>query len=345
MVNSNSDFYKYVDNFEQYSSVKSLLIYGEKAILNKVTVTIAIPTYNRVKLLKETIDSALNQCGFEDYCIIVVDNNPCRGCDTEKMILNYNTEKILYYKNQENIGMFGNQNRCFELPKSEWVVLLHDDDLLLPSYLMECMNVLTLRKNIDALQPPKKIWNDQYELRVTTDSCNKKKVKFHKLYDISNYLRFQSGAQTGGIFRRDAFVKIGGYNSQYYPTSDFVFAIQFSNCYNLYMLSKELVIYRISENESLRSETLNLFLRNDFYLKSAIMRRYHIPDVIVNLLSSKALEKQSLYLQKTFNKDFVPDFDDMHYFINSSKLRYFISRILVGAYVKLLTSVILPIKR
>lgn len=344
MENNNSGLYEYVDSFEQYSSVQSLLIFGQESLLHRVAVTIAIPTYNRAKLLKETIDSALNQYDFEDYCIIVVDNNPCRGCDTEQLIFNYNNDKILYYKNQENIGMFGNQNRCFELPQSEWVVLLHDDDLLLPSFLKECMDILDSNKDIDALQPQKIIWNDQSELNITTNS-QAKKVKLRKLYDISNYLRFQSGAQTGGVFRRYAFIKIGGYNSKYYPTSDFVFAVQFSNCYNLYMLNKAFVIYRISENESLKSETLDLFLKNDFHLKSVVMRRYHIPSIIVNILSSKALEKQSAYLKRTFNKDFVPDFGNIYDYTKSSKLQYAVCRVLIDLYVQLLTYIILPIRK
>lgn len=345
MVDSNTDFYSYKNNFEQYSNIESILVYGNEEILDKVSITIVIPTFNREKLLKEAIDSALNQDGFNDYCIIVADNNPSRDCDTEKLILQYNNNKILYYKHQQNIGMFGNHNRCFELAKSKWVSILHDDDLLLPSYLKICMNFLNAENDIDGLQPRKYFWNEKNQLNIPSDLDNSKKAKLEKVYDISNYYKFKSGAPTGVIFRRDAFIETGGFSQDFFPTSDFVFSVVFSYLHNLYILHKKLVIYRILENESTKAEILQLFLHNDFFLKSAIMHRYHVPRLIINVLCSKSIEKYSASLQNEYNNNFLPDLDNMPYYLKPNELVYQIFRTITSAYVKLLTNVIFPLKR
>ena len=112
MVRNNIDYFEYINNFIKIEHVESILIKG-KNILPNPKVSILIPTYKREILLKEAIDSALNQFSFDDYQVIIIDNNPERNCLTEKLINEINNEKILYYKNSVNIGMFGNWNRGF----------------------------------------------------------------------------------------------------------------------------------------------------------------------------------------------------------------------------------------
>ena len=94
-------------------------------------VSIVIPTYKRVSTLRETLDSAIRQTGNHNYEILVVDNNPERGDETELLMAEYvSVKNLLYFKNTANIGMAGNWSRCSELAHGEWVVLIHDDDLL-----------------------------------------------------------------------------------------------------------------------------------------------------------------------------------------------------------------------
>ena len=53
-----------------------------------------------------------------------------------------NTGKLRYYKNVQNIGLFGNWNRCFQLACGKWVVLLHDDDLIFDDFLLKTVYYL-----------------------------------------------------------------------------------------------------------------------------------------------------------------------------------------------------------
>lgn len=90
-------------------------------------------------MLEEALLSAINQNSVNfDYEIIVVDNEPYKngGTETSNLMEKYkDIPNFIYYRNEENLGMFGNWNRCIELARGEWVTLLHDDDLLIPNYL------------------------------------------------------------------------------------------------------------------------------------------------------------------------------------------------------------------
>ena len=132
------NWYDINDYFHRHSGVESNLIYESAGMSERqFTATIAIPTYRRSRLLVRAIDSAIHQAGINNYEIIVVDNDDLKDEATDKLMQSYckKYKNIRYYRNDSNIGITGNWNRCIELARGKWVVLLHDDDVMLKSYL------------------------------------------------------------------------------------------------------------------------------------------------------------------------------------------------------------------
>ena len=84
MIEQKTDLFEYVDNFAKTAHITSIPIF-EAQLDYTPEITIAIPTYKRTELLKEAIDSAINQTDYANYDILVVDNNPERGCETENL--------------------------------------------------------------------------------------------------------------------------------------------------------------------------------------------------------------------------------------------------------------------
>ena len=118
-------------NFAKYAHVKSNLIYGHLPEI-KPDVSIMTPTFRRADTLKEALDSALGQRTKYSYTITVVDNDSDGDVATDALMKDY-CEKhpnILYYRNEQNIGMYGNWNRCIELAQADWLCMLHDDDMM-----------------------------------------------------------------------------------------------------------------------------------------------------------------------------------------------------------------------
>ena len=63
------DIFKIVDNITPLRDIESIRVFKNK-LDHTPFFTIAIPTYKRAGLLKEAIDSALNQEGFEDFNVM-----------------------------------------------------------------------------------------------------------------------------------------------------------------------------------------------------------------------------------------------------------------------------------
>ena len=251
-----SNFFERVDNFAKTAHVQSIPVF--EAELNFVPkVTIAIPTYKRAHLLKEAVDSALNQVGYTNYDIIVVDNNSERNDDTEKLMSTYQNSRVSYYKNAENIQMFGNWNRLYTLAKGEWVVMLHDDDLLYDDY---------LRYMFEIIMP----WcNHQYDIyfapyhafdltrKLTKPYRTEHRFKAYKISVSDFCCAMGFAAPIGFCMRKNDVRELGGFRSDYYPLIDYDFYLRAVKSFNFVKITGyPLCIYRYLENESLKLETL-----------------------------------------------------------------------------------------
>jgi glycosyltransferase len=273
-VNGKTDFFKYVDSFTKDDGVNSLLIKGEMSSVIPA-VTIAIPTYKRPKFINCAIDSALAQENFDNYEVIVVDNDPERGTETEKIVCAIDNPKLRYYKNAENLGMFGNMNRCMKLSRTHWIAYLHDDDILSPEFLYRIFGVLRRFDKICMLC-------SRHNMVVYDgkDYQDAPKALYHKfeggfckmrLKDFSHYYPVRS---TGCVFQRKKAISLGGFNSDFYPTSDYVFSAIYSYNYRCYDYNRYLYNYRMGLNESSNPETYKKTFLNDYYLQLAIEKKY-----------------------------------------------------------------------
>jgi glycosyltransferase involved in cell wall biosynthesis len=284
MIDQHTDLFKYVDNFSKTAHIPSISIIESKVDYIP-EITIAIPTYKRTDLLKEAIDSAINQIDYTNYDIIVVDNNPERDCDTEKLMKSYNNPIISYYKNSENLGMGGNWNRLFTLAKGKYVVMLHDDDLLMPTFLAECIRLIK-KMDADLIKPL--AFNVRKNENYIGLNDDKKIFRVKRVFDISNYYSSAIGAPTGCLLKKDSVLKLGGFNDNYYPTMDYCFFVLFSKYYKCYKIFKKLYIYRIHVNTSFQKTVLDQNIWNDYFLNKQILEKYYVNKKLIReLLSSK----------------------------------------------------------
>jgi teichuronic acid biosynthesis glycosyltransferase TuaG len=99
---------------------------------NNQTVSVITPVYNCEKYIAETIESALSQT-YQNIEIVLVDD-----CSTDKssnIIEDYKnkySDKIVYYKQEKNMGAAVARNTALENAKGRYVAFLDSDDLWYP---------------------------------------------------------------------------------------------------------------------------------------------------------------------------------------------------------------------
>jgi Glycosyltransferases involved in cell wall biogenesis len=105
-----------------------------------VKVSVLIPVYNMELYIEEAIESVLNQT-YNDYEIIIVDNHSTDN--TWPILLKYEAHpKCILIKNERNLGMAQNWNRCLFYAKGKYLKVLNADDILEQTALQEYVNIL-----------------------------------------------------------------------------------------------------------------------------------------------------------------------------------------------------------
>ena len=88
-----------------------------------MNISVVIPTYNRIELLKRSIDSVINQT-IKPSEIIIVDDGSIDG--TEAMVKNkYDSLKLITQKNK---GASAARNSGIKASSGEWICFLDSDD-------------------------------------------------------------------------------------------------------------------------------------------------------------------------------------------------------------------------
>jgi glycosyltransferase involved in cell wall biosynthesis len=252
--------------FTEAEATQSDLMLKMGNLINKPVYSIFIPTFNRPDLLKEAIESALNQDYNGDYEIIVIDN--CSENKNFKIVEEYISKLSL--KHNKCISLF----RCLKMSNgwnmgivkssADWVIMLHDDDLLKGNHLSEVDRVICKVKNIGAL------CSDSENL-IQTDLLSSKTLFFIFLKEAIKSIRrnrliklkildfyfHNPSSNTGIVLNRKIALEKGGFNNKLYGIPDYALFFRIVKDFNnVYYLNKKLSIIRFANNYGLNREVI-----------------------------------------------------------------------------------------
>lgn len=301
--NENTDFFAYHNWFENNYDVVSNCVYKANHV-DDISITIVIPTYKRAAFLCEALDSAIKQIGACNYFIIVVDNNPERGDETEILMEKYRNTCVSYYKNSVNIGMGGNWNRCIELVKSPWLVLLHDDDLISSVFIREISKAIAKFPNAGVIQTEKV--TDLRDL-MQDEEGNVQYIRRGKL-DFYQGSRI-SGVPTGVAYRKDCAVSLGGFPYDKYQGYAYWFHVKCVERFPYYTIMAPLTFYRMStQNASAQGELHETWIYYEYWLLRNMMKKNWVPHFIYGPYIQQHAKNQEAGLRAVWGSEFeFPD--------------------------------------
>lgn len=263
---------------KKFEHVTSELVWGELG--EKALISVVIPTYGRADLLQEALSSCFGQKGCRDFRIVITDNDPVRDNETEKLIRTISNPRILYYKNNENIGALGNFNRCIEMADSRYAIMLNTDDLLHPDYLAKLECLLIRHPQADMIVPDIEI---ELEGKIHKPKGYAAINRFWKgllpldevlvPLDFRDYLLYNPAmSPTGIVYRREAFMSASGFNPDYHPSGDRIFYAQMTREAKVYMSSLTAGTYRFIDNITLEREMRTIFILQGYHFLQSVAR-------------------------------------------------------------------------
>jgi glycosyltransferase involved in cell wall biosynthesis len=114
-------------------------------VFRRPKVSVCVPAYNAAAFLPTAIESVLAQT-FSDFELVVSDD--ASDDQTPFICSEYTDPRFRATRSRARLGQSGNWNRCLELAEGEYVVLLHADDALQPTYLERAVAMLDAHVDI-----------------------------------------------------------------------------------------------------------------------------------------------------------------------------------------------------
>lgn len=208
---------------------------------NDNLISIVLPTYNRRKTLKDTVDNILEQT-YKNFELIIVDDDSTDG--TEMMISQYNDNRIIYIKNSSNKGACYSRNRGVENARGIYIAFQDSDDLWKKDKLEKQIEFLiNMDADITFCQMNRFDVNHKSLKMIPDKSFNKTFIKFDDLL-LGNFVSTQTL-----LLKKTCFDNIK-FDLHLPRFQDWDIMLQLSKLYKIVYHKESLVIQNI-QNDSI----------------------------------------------------------------------------------------------
>ncbi len=216
-------------------------------------ITIGMPVYNGEPFLGAAIDSILGQT-FGDFVLVVSDNGSSDA--TGEIVRSYaeRDERVRYLHSPENRGAAWNYNRVFEECESPFFKWAASDDMLAPTCVERCFEMLSNAPPTVVLVFPltRLIGADGIGVRDLDDRMNVRESTPHaRLGHV--VMNVVWGNLVFALMVSDALRRTRGHGS--YPSSDWVLLAELAMLGEFWRVPEPLFLRRVHEGMSRRANT------------------------------------------------------------------------------------------
>jgi glycosyltransferase involved in cell wall biosynthesis len=199
-------------------------------------VSVLVPVYNtNHDHLREAIDSILGQT-FPNFELIILNDSPDND-ELEKVVLSYKDPRIVYKKNERNLGISSSRNRLLKLARGEYLAVFDHDDVSVPERL--ALEVDYLNKH-----PSVGVVSGQYQ----TFGIKNKPPSRNPLDDSDIKIDLTYGCavfHTAAMIRKSVLTEHGmGYEEKFSPAEDHRLFTRLMDFTEFRNIDKVLVKYR-----------------------------------------------------------------------------------------------------
>lgn len=226
-------------------------------------ISVCIPAYNNEAYILDTINAVLAQT-FTDFELVVIDD--CSKDGTAAVVEAVTDPRVRLVRNEKNLGMAGNWNRCIEEAKAPLVKVLCADDILYPDSLKLEAQALLDNPDINLVSSDTALINMKGE---QVGSFKRWPVNGHmsgkKLARISLLFNNFFGAPCNNMFRRETALAVGGFDKNFPYILDFDLWLRLACTGDVYIIHETLNGFRL-RNDSNTGEVMGTGEKGDVYV-------------------------------------------------------------------------------
>lgn len=284
-------------------------------------VSILMPVYNNGDYVAEAIESMLSQT-FDDFELIVLDD--CSTDHSRQVIEEFKDKRIIYHRNEKNLGLANNLNVGLDLARGEFIARMDGDDISLPERLQTQIDFLDRNPDIDLCSCGLEKFGKETDVWIR--ESDPEQVKITMMF-------YSPVLHATSVWRRDVFEKYQlRYRQAAFPAEDYdLWARAVFHC-QLVNIPQVLYKYRIHGIQVTktddRTELRDRQIRLDYLRKALPDLSDDEAELIVNDLRKKEVTAQRLL--QISNR--LIELNSKNRFFNEKLLRKRFEKILFTTY-------------
>ena len=260
--------------------------------MNNPLVTVYIPTYNRIELLKRAVDSVRQQT-YKNIEVIIVDD--CSTDETHRYLEEISNEdaRIRYFLKKKNSGACASRNIAIESAKGKFITGLDDDDFFENNRIEEFLKKWK-RKSKNTKMLYSLYSRKTYEFPFKQKNIKKRLMLKNKINANDLIYFFYTGNQ---IFVESSFFKKNLFDENMPAWQDFECFYRFLKKYNCYaeLVEVESYVVDISHDHE-RISTKNI--ENIKHAFNIFRNKYELSEKENNLLRCHLYNYPNIKLNK-----------------------------------------------
>ncbi len=233
--------------------------------MGKPLISIVIATYNRPLLLAELVESLCRQT-FQDFEVIII-NDHGESVDSVKAL--YLDLDITIIEMERNSGHVLARNAGIQVAKGEWIMLIDDDDLLVPTHIE---TMVKARNEYDLLYSDVEIV--QFELKNQIRYPVERRL-FAYEFDLEGMRKFSTFVSSGCLYRRELHDQIGLFDPAVHNYWDWDFFLRVADQFRVKRVAQAGALYDFSDFNNNQSKDLE---PRKFYL-NRLCEKHHLGEL------------------------------------------------------------------
>ena len=173
-------------------------------------ISVIMPAYNAEKYIAQAIESILGQT-YGDFELIII--NDCSQDRTEEIVLSYDDPRIIYLKNEQNLGVAKTLNRGLEVAKGRYIARMDADDIAMLERFAKQIAFLDSNADVAVLGTNVEIFNEEGTICTGWSATNTEQMKVDLLFSCGL-------AHPSVMMRTEIIRELGGYDPEFNGLED-----------------------------------------------------------------------------------------------------------------------------
>ena len=211
--------------------------------------SICIPAYNRPVLVRRALESVIGgidaDAAFE---VVVADDSTDPSVHSAiRDVTRDWTGRFRYAPNTPRLGLAANFNRCVELAQGRYVLLLHDDDYLLPGAVSTILDVIERSTETDrvllfGVQVVDESGRVIRRQAAAVERYLRPAEALRRLLDEASFVRFPAI-----VVRKDAYDEVGKFDTEVGNPTDFDMWTRLFSRFGIRWIPSQVAAYTVHE--------------------------------------------------------------------------------------------------